>query len=189
MGAVADILSSHGQEGVTITALAINPATPTTLYAGTFFGVFKSMDSGRNWTKVNTGAGVEVAALAIDPETPTTLYAGGHGDPFYKSKDGGGTWSASSNNQYIYALAINQETPSIIHAGTLGGVLKSTDGGINWILVNTGLPDADVFALTVDPVTPTTLYAGTSFGVFKSTDAGYNWSAANTGLAASLFTP
>ena len=37
-------------------ALAIDPATPTTLYAGTWDGgVFKSTNGGGNWSAVNTG--------------------------------------------------------------------------------------------------------------------------------------
>ena len=59
-------------------ALAIDPATPTTLYAGTDGGgVFKSTDGGGSWSAVNTGlTDTYVHALAIDPATPTTLYAG-----------------------------------------------------------------------------------------------------------------
>ena len=58
-------------------ALAIDPATPATLYAGTYGGVFKSTDGGGNWHAVNTGlTDTPVRALAIDPATPATLYAG-----------------------------------------------------------------------------------------------------------------
>ena len=61
-----------------VSALAIDPITPTTLYAGTVFeGVYKSTDSGGNWSAANTGLpSVSVLALAIDPTTPSTLYAG-----------------------------------------------------------------------------------------------------------------
>ena len=59
-------------------ALAIDPATPSHLYAGTYGGgVFKSTNGGGNWSAVNTGlTNTDVRALAIDPATPTTLYAG-----------------------------------------------------------------------------------------------------------------
>src|SRR5512147_1718044 len=48
-------------------ALAIDPSTPSTLYAGTFGGgIFKSTDSGTNWTAMNAGlTNVNVYALAI----------------------------------------------------------------------------------------------------------------------------
>ena len=58
-------------------ALAIDPATPSTLYAGTDGGVFKSTNGGAAWSAFNTGlTNPYVHALAIDPATPGTLYAG-----------------------------------------------------------------------------------------------------------------
>ena len=77
-----------------VQALAIDPVTPTTLYAGTGgSGVFKSTDGGTTW---KVGSGLTAAfALAIDPLTPTTLYAGTGGPGYvFKSTDGGASWSA-----------------------------------------------------------------------------------------------
>lgn len=73
-----NVWTSHGPEGGSIIALAIDPATPSTLYAGTSYdGVFKSMNSGVNWGAFNTAlTNTRVMALAIDTVTPTTLYAG-----------------------------------------------------------------------------------------------------------------
>ena len=89
-----NIWTSNGPEGG-IYALAIDPATPTTLYAGTGGGVFKSTNGGGNWSAVNTGlTNTNVYALAIDPATPTTLYAGTHDGGVFKSTNGGGNWSA-----------------------------------------------------------------------------------------------
>ncbi len=60
--------SSH--EGVLISALAIDPLTPTTLYAGTPGGVFKSTDGGASWSASGL---IKPSVLAIDPLTSTTL--------------------------------------------------------------------------------------------------------------------
>ena len=61
-----------GLTATTVCALAIDPATPTTLYAGTDGGVFKSTNGGGNWSAVNTGlTATTVLALAIDPATPS----------------------------------------------------------------------------------------------------------------------
>ena len=77
-------------------ALAIDPMTPATLYAGTGNdGAFKSTNGGGNWSAVNTGlTNTEVHALAIDPMMPATLYAGTKGGGVFKSLNGGSTWSA-----------------------------------------------------------------------------------------------
>src|SRR5450830_930703 len=188
------VWTSGGPYGGYVTALAINPSTPATLYAGTASGVFKSTDSGGTWAAANKGlTNLNISALAINPTTPTTLYAGTY-DGVFKSTDSGGTWAAANTgltNLNVYALAINPTTPATLYAGTWGGVFKSTDSGGTWAAANTGLTNPYVYALAIDPTTPATLYAGTSqygsyfptYGeVFKSTDSGGTWVAANTGL-------
>ncbi len=48
----ANVWTSQGLEGQTIYSLAIDPKTPTTLYAGIYGdggGVFKTTDGGENW--------------------------------------------------------------------------------------------------------------------------------------------
>ena len=73
-----NVWTTNGPLGGTIRALAIDPAVPTTLYAGTETGaVFKTTNGGGNWTPVNTGLTQKnIWALGIDPATPATLYAG-----------------------------------------------------------------------------------------------------------------
>ncbi len=63
------------------------------------------------------------------------------------------------------------------------GIIRSTDGGNNWIPVNRGLDDTDVHAITA---VGTDIFAGTwdGGGVFRSSDSGASWTAVNDGLAA-----
>ena len=60
-----------------ITALAIDPANPKTLYTATIGrGIFRSTDAGSSWHPFNAGLAVlDVTSLAIDA-TGRTLYAG-----------------------------------------------------------------------------------------------------------------
>ena len=52
------VWTSHGPYGGDVSALAINPTTPSMLYAGTAGGgVFQSTNSGGSWSAVNTGLG------------------------------------------------------------------------------------------------------------------------------------
>jgi photosystem II stability/assembly factor-like uncharacterized protein len=187
------IWTSGGPYGGDVMALAVNPATPSTLYAGTDGGgIFKSTDAGGTWSAVNTGlTSPNVRALAINPTTPATLYAGTvFGLGVFKSTDSGATWTVANTgltSHYVDSLAINPATPTTVYAGTDGGVFRSTDAGATWTAVNTGLTNLVVYALAIDPVTPTTLYAGTNgSGIFKSTNGGSNWAAVNTGLSNSF---
>jgi len=124
VSAGTNVWTSNGLKGESINALAIDPATPTTLYAGTDGGVFKSTNGGGHWSAVNAGlTNTNVRALAIDPVTPTTLYAG-TGRGVFKSTNGGGHWSAVNTgltNTDVRALAIDPATPTTIYAGTNGG--------------------------------------------------------------------
>jgi hypothetical protein len=82
--------TTNGPEGGFVQTLAIDPQTPTTLYAGGY-GVFKSTDEGESWTAMNNGLlDFPVYALAIDATAPTTVYAGTFGGGIFKSMDGGG---------------------------------------------------------------------------------------------------
>ena len=77
VSAGTNVWTSIGPEGGRILALAIDPAAPSTIYAGTWGGVFKSTNGGAAWSAVNTGlTNTDVYALAIDPVTPSMLYAG-----------------------------------------------------------------------------------------------------------------
>jgi photosystem II stability/assembly factor-like uncharacterized protein len=185
-----NVWSNSGPEGGQVSALAIDPGTPTTLYVATLYGgLFKSTDSGGTWNPSNSGlTTTNVSSLAIDPDTPTTIYAGTWSGAF-KSTDSGGTWNLTSTgltSTKVSSLTIDPATPTTIYAGTDyggGGIFKSTDGGANWHESNNGLSITVVHTLVIDPAKPTTLYAGIFYGgVFKSTDGGENWSATNASL-------
>jgi photosystem II stability/assembly factor-like uncharacterized protein len=166
--------------------LAIDPRTPSTLYAGLFAsGIFKSTDAGGTWRGVGPTL-AQVRVLAIDPEIPTTLYVGTNFGGAFKSTDGGGSWGAiAPTGTSVAHLAIDPQTPTTLYAGAypLSGVYRSADGGQSWGRVNRpgSSAPADIYALAIDPQTPTTLYVNASAtngdgGFFKSTDGGATWS-------------
>ena len=113
-----------------VQTLAIDPNTPTTVYAGTHDGgVFKSIDSGATWTATNTGLPsiFWVNSLAIDPITPTIVYAGTWWGGVFKSTDGGAHWTANYDyDNFVSTLAIDPKNPAIVYAGRDTGVFKST---------------------------------------------------------------
>lgn len=173
----------------TINALAIDPQTPSTIYAGTSggTGVYKSIDNGNSWIALNTGlTGAFVVALVVDPITPSTIYAATNAPTFglIKSTNGGTSWISPgglSGTGGIYSLAIDPISPSTLYLGSNGGLFKTTNGGNNWTLSNNGL-GTTAFAIAIDPSTPATIYAGGGV-IFKSTNGGANWSNSSTGLS------
>jgi photosystem II stability/assembly factor-like uncharacterized protein len=70
---------------LSVEALLLDPASPSTLYAGTSLngvgggGVFRSRDGGQTWEALGSGlAPIAVTALSIDP-LGKTLHASTHG--------------------------------------------------------------------------------------------------------------
>jgi photosystem II stability/assembly factor-like uncharacterized protein len=179
-----------GPDGTNVVALAIDPRTPSTAFAGTLgSGVLKTVDGGASWTTANGALpATNVLALAIDPSTPSTLFAGTDAGVF-KSTNSGKSWSAANGGQAsmpqstVNALAIGSDSPVTLYAATSRGVFKSIDGAANWISINVGLSGLTPRVIALDPTSPTTLYVGVDdyeqdvrYGVFKSTDAGTSWS-------------
>ena len=186
--------SNAGLTNLIVTALAINPLTPTTIYAGTRnSGVFKSIDGGASWVNSSNGlnqplgSGNWVMSLAIDPVTPTTLYAGSGIFSFvYKSVDGGATWRAAATGVApqlpVSALAIDPTNSQIVVAGTLnGGIYRSTNAGASWTAITAGLPSSTtIYGLSFGSTSPQTLLAAVRLraggdSYMASTDSGATW--------------
>jgi photosystem II stability/assembly factor-like uncharacterized protein len=190
-----------------VTALAVDPATPDIVYAGSD-RVSKSSDAGRHWTTVfpmhaTRHTHETVSALAIAPTDPETIYAivgefpNGSATPalgrtsIYRSADGGATWHATTvirGSVAPTALAVEQRHPATVYAAISGKVMKSTNGGETWLAITNGLPVAGsrgschclsqggVRALSVDPRRSGTVYAALNQGgIYKTSNGGQTW--------------
>jgi hypothetical protein len=188
--------------GATVYAVAIDPLAPSTVYAGTSAGVYRSTNGGDSWTPANAGLPGGVDSLTIDPLTSATVFATGApvagGLNLFRTRDGGGTWTPVGagfpEGAFVATLAIDPVTPSTLYAGTYAhGVYRTTNGGDTWVQANAGLPPNPVTSVVIDPGSPATIYAGAfryhdgfqdrpGAGVFRSTNSGATWSPMNSGL-------
>ena len=181
---------NNGISPVFARAIAIDPVTPTTVYALSLTNLFfKSTDGGANWTLghvsvinivVNT-----VNAFLIDPNTPTTIYAGANPGVF-KSTDGGTTWAASSTGFPFTNITVNwlalDTTHNLLYAATSNGLFRSANAGGNWTNINGNLPPFTSSLVAPDPTNSSIIYQVASGLLFKTTDAGATWTASNTGI-------
>lgn len=171
-----------------VAAVAVDPVTPATVYAGTSGGAYKSVDAGATWAPVGAGLpATYVNAIAINPATPSTVYAGLNNGYAYKSIDGGASWTQTGGALPggAYRIFIDPANGSDLYVRTAGGLYKSVNAGANWSYVG-GQPLSHVWTLAFDPANSATMYAGTSgAGVFKSGDGGVSWAAASSGVRAS----
>src|SRR5262245_12902067 len=67
--------------------------------------------------------------------------------------------------------AIAAHAPSrTIYIGSLGGILKSVDGGVTFVPASNGIEGVGATSMVMDPNDPNTVYLGSNFGTFKTTD-------------------
>jgi photosystem II stability/assembly factor-like uncharacterized protein len=165
--------------------LAIDPATPSIIYAGGD-GVFRSSDSGSSWMKRSSGlADNQVTSLAIDPAVPTSLYAGTAENGVFRSDNSGITWSASSSglaSQQVLKLTIDPTSPATVYAGTRNGLYRSDDHAATWHAISQGLTPRGIFGIAISPTSSNTVFAGTAAGAYYSLDGGDSWASASLGL-------
>lgn len=180
--------------------LAISPADAATVYSTSLRSggnIIKTTNSGLNWTVVRPNA--NATALAIDATRPNIIYAGlatGGTAEIIKSSDGGATWSsvygpvnASPGIANVAGIVADPANPDFVYAGIQlyhdGIVLRSTDAGSHWTIVDNGnqVPLMVPTALTVTPA-PSPSSTGSVYvawglmgnkALLRSDDGGTTW--------------
>jgi photosystem II stability/assembly factor-like uncharacterized protein len=179
--------------------LAINPENPSTVYAATTEGLYRSYDAGASWTNIHP---VQMAVnLLISPaDTAVIFVTHGSLDPdlafesgVFRSQDGGASFSKLTNGlpaQYSgkALLGVSLSNPDIIYASvqeyslnsatTPLGLYRTENGGDSWVKASSlnvarfqGWYSHDV---AVKPDAPNTIiYVG--IDAFKSTNGGQNF--------------
>lgn len=131
----------------------MNPAAPTTLYAGTDEGVFVTRNGGRNWVAASSGlTDRRIFSLVIDPTAPATLYAGTAQGGMFESTDGGARWeeaSAGMSTLSVSAMAVDPATPALYFAVWNKDVCRKTEAGGN--RMSGDIPLSSISAFAVDP--------------------------------------
>jgi photosystem II stability/assembly factor-like uncharacterized protein len=195
-GATTWNLSNTGLAATDVLSLAVDPAHPGKIYAGTERNLTaRSADGGATWTAMAPFRSLfGVTSLAVDPTATGTVYAGNAvGDGVFKSIDDGATWTRLLGPVApldAYALALDPTNPQVVYAGGLQadlmsnavGVTVSQDGGSSWTPMGNGLVPF-VVSLAIDPTAPATIYAGGGAeGPFKTIDGGAHWTRLESGL-------
>jgi photosystem II stability/assembly factor-like uncharacterized protein len=189
-----------------VTGVAAVPSRPDQVLAATRGdGVWLSEDFGKSWRKPcygKLGPG-KVQCLTLDPHHPGRVYAGGEPIDVFVSDDLGRSWDRLASvrelpfvaaidyplatvEPHVRDLTIDPSDPGTLYAALqVGYLIKSTDGGVSWQLLDQGL-DADVHTIVVDPTASNTVVVATGGhdsrsgkvqgrALYRSTDGGTSW--------------
>jgi len=173
-------------DGIPVFSVTIDPNQPDTMWVGTQFqrGIFKSVDGGRSWSKMDNGIveadGITFRGFSVQPGDSNVVYAAAEISSW--------AWAGSPRNGRSFDL-------------TRGVVYKTTNGGQSWKAIWRG--DNLARYIWIHPQDPAILYISTGFfdreaansdpndsakarpggeGILKSTDGGQTWNAVNNGL-------
>jgi photosystem II stability/assembly factor-like uncharacterized protein len=191
-------------ENTGITDIEFDPSNPNILYAAAYerrrktwsllaggpnSGIYKSMDKGETWKKLNTGlptGKIGKIGLAVTPADPNIVYAtieASSGEKgFYKSSDKGESWtkknsyiSGGTGPHYYQEIEASPSNPDLVYQ--MDVFLHVTrDGGDHFDYLVTGREKhSDNHALWIDPDNGKHLIAGCDGGLYESFDQGAKW--------------
>ncbi len=191
---------SRGMSHSRVISMAVDPAYPATVYAGTKGdAVYKSHDGGQRWVSLRAGLDdVTITSVVnqfvFDPLDSNRLFVATTMGVF-ETQNGGELWQKRMDGMkevlMVVTLALDPTRPAIMYAGTSGGVYKTVNEAKRWEKANNGLVSSDelqssralgVTMVQVDPYDHDTIYTATLRGLYKSTDIGRSWIRIGQGL-------
>jgi photosystem II stability/assembly factor-like uncharacterized protein len=175
-------LAIIADRGVSVRALAVDPASGA-VFAGTPAGkVFKSTDGGRSWKKLyEMKSKGSVRSVAVSPCDSSVILAATAGLGVVMTTDGGTIWKELATPKETAHVAVAPGNGKTIYAACgKEGVWKSTDRGRTWSKSASGLdPANEIIEVVPDQKKPGTVYTigNTGWGgsFYRSEDGGKTW--------------
>lgn len=159
--------SGIGLPTQTVSVIAIAPSDSNVMYAGILTnnldgrGIYRSINAGLGWVRSDVGlpGNAFINSIAISAQDPQVVYAGlssdnpGNPSKLFRTDNGGMSWHSASVGipttglVNIEQVAVNPLDSNIAFAATgADGVFKTTDGGLNWGRLSSGLASGTILA-------------------------------------------
>lgn len=177
------ITASPGWGNVGVSDIAIDPADPRRVYAGTLNHVWRSDDGGDSWhvlsgpeyTVIYNNKPVQtsfVRDVAIDPVEPNVVYASTQWGGSWKSADYGNTWARMSfpgDTGYIHNnFQFDPDDHRTLYVCTLyEGMYRSTNAGASWTQFTSGLAPSEngtIYQIAISPWDSTRMFGAAYYG-------------------------
>ena len=167
--------------------ITMDPNNSNTVYTGST-RLWRTPDDGASWQAISSPFdGSPISAIEVAPADSNRIYVGTENGGFFRSIDGGATWSANLSSSVLPGNTITRlETSARSGADLLlatianfghSHLFRSQDGGVTWADVDKGqLPDVPHHAILIAPDDPNSVYVCNDVGVFVSKDGANTWS-------------
>lgn len=160
-------------------------------------GIYKSVDSGETWQKLEEGLPHEMGKVAVDVSRANNdvvyanIEAAGEKGGVYRSNDGGNKWFQTSKDRItvarawyyieIYADPKNEDEVYVMNAP----FLKSIDGGKTFKTIS--VPHGDQHDLWINPNDSKIMINANDGGANISFNGGQSWSGQDNQLTAQFY--
>lgn len=143
--------------------------------AGKSGKIYKSKDCGASWTLVSSGVNKDI--FDLDFKGNSTGYAVGLSGTIVKTVNKGNYWFSqnSGTSLPLYCVKFINENTGV--AGGYNVILKTTNGGVNWINLNVNIsPLSGITSISFSDSLNIVAAGNTPSGdVYRSADGGLNW--------------
>ncbi len=183
----ADLELQPGNPNVIFACMWHGQRKPWTIVSGAREGgIYKSTDSGDNWTKLGNGLPNELIGrsnVTISDANPARIYAlieAKPGSGLYRSDDTGATWALVNKSAnlitrpfYYDTLGVDPNNADVLYIGNEGWY-KSTDAGKTFR--SSPVPHGDSHDVWINPKNSRYMIQGNDGGANVSLDGGRTWS-------------
>jgi len=208
---VSNNADADASTGGRVNGLDVAPGNNAVVYAASEYGgLWKSTNSGDNWTRLNNHLPTRSWDVLVDPANANRVYASSWYDGritsisgIQVSTDAGATWAHPAtatptglacnnalNQPSGFGIAVRPDAQNEVYIGTQCGLARSTDSGATWNHLDPEVaagPADTVWDVVVQPGGPNNQGIIDVCGQkrhFRSVDGGTTWTGGSAGLPA-----
>jgi photosystem II stability/assembly factor-like uncharacterized protein len=164
------------QNSIWMCYITLDPSDSNIVFTGSH-RVWRSLNNGDNWHVASpTLDGSSISAIEVAPANSKRIYIGTENGGFFRSLDGGETWSPNLSSAILPGHTITRLESHPNNADVLiatlanfshSHVFGSQDGGLTWDDLDRGqLPDVPHHVVLIRPDELDKVYVGNDAGVF-----------------------
>jgi photosystem II stability/assembly factor-like uncharacterized protein len=181
-----DGVSNYTETQTAVRSVAVDPAAPNRIIFGTVERDAYISDNGADsWTST---AFQNVLMFGVARSQAHHLYASQTDGTIRFSAEFGknNSWVEQSSKLTNAFFAVDPTNENVLYAGGStgpAGTKKSTDGGVTFSPITSGISGFPVTGAVIDPANPNRMFVSLfGWGVMTTTDGGANWNAVTANL-------